>query len=268
VAKQHKVWKHDELLDDLFKHLSMPDQIILKEPHMGSSYLNGGRVAIPDLFAFKKSYTNPDMRVYEVKVSDSDLRGDVMSGKWEKYLPYCDRLIFAFPDYIDWEPILGNQLAAGVMVRYPNCWRTVRKGALNQKRTPFEEETFVALMIYLTESRHEIERLEREKVRLLSKDINDLRHSADQGLARKAAELADRESKLEYAMRSQRQSAFKEIFAAMGINTWLQDGREIEKLIEVMFTAPMKLSAEQIVSKGFNQILELKKSQDKASEIL
>jgi len=268
VAKQHKVWKHDELLDDLFKHLSMPDQIILKEPHMGSSYLNGGRVAIPDLFAFKKSYTNPDMRVYEVKVSDGDLRGDVMSGKWEKYLKYCDRLVFAFPDYLDWEPILGNQHAAGVMVRHTNCWRTVRKGALNQKRTHFEEETFIALMIYLTESKHEIEILEREKIRQLTKDISQLRHSNDGVLATKAKELDERESRLEYAERSARQTAFKEIFAAMGINTWLQDGREIEKLIEMMFMEPIKRSTADIIRRGFNQILELKKIQDKASEIL
>lgn len=47
-----------------------------------------------DLWAMKKSYTNPMTWIYEVKVSRQDFLKD---NKWQSYLPYCTDFYFVAP---------------------------------------------------------------------------------------------------------------------------------------------------------------------------
>lgn len=47
-----------------------------------------------DAWSMKKSWANPCVRAYEVKVSRSDFLGDE---KWRGYLQYCNELVFCAP---------------------------------------------------------------------------------------------------------------------------------------------------------------------------
>lgn len=48
-----------------------------------------------DVFAFNVSWSPQIARVYECKISASDLRKELTSGKWQKYLPHCNQYILA-----------------------------------------------------------------------------------------------------------------------------------------------------------------------------
>lgn len=268
MPQQNKIWKHGELIEDLKKHLDMPDRIMLVEPHLGSSTMHYGKIAIPDIFCFQKSFAKPDFKIFEVKVSDSDLRGDVMSGKWEKYLPYCDRVIFALPEYVKWEQILGNQ-PAGVMVRYPNCWRTMKKGALNQKRKTLSEEVFIALMIYLDETVSKVRELELEKEHLLQKDIEKIRYSVDEKLRKRIEELDKKINESQHLLKYGREEAFKDYCEKLGIpSNYFFDNQETETIIRKLFTMPLDISIRNIIENGMKKLFELKTSEERLNEIL
>jgi hypothetical protein len=50
-----------------------------------------------DVASWRPSYNKRQARIFEVKVTRGDLLQDVKKGKWKKYLPFCETLIFAFP---------------------------------------------------------------------------------------------------------------------------------------------------------------------------
>lgn len=62
--------------------------------------LDGGRRA--DLMAID---ARGCLVIVEIKVSRADLLGD---GKWQDYLPHCDRFFWAVPEGFDWSPLTGD----------------------------------------------------------------------------------------------------------------------------------------------------------------
>lgn len=75
----------------------------LAQRHSGDSFFtevkNGPthwatELLIMDAVAFKRSWANPCIMGYEIKVSRSDFLGDE---KWRGYLPYCNRFSFVCP---------------------------------------------------------------------------------------------------------------------------------------------------------------------------
>lgn len=62
--------------------------------------LDNGRRA--DLMAID---ARGNLVIVEVKVSRADLLGD---GKWQDYLPHCDRFFWAVPAGFDWSPLAGE----------------------------------------------------------------------------------------------------------------------------------------------------------------
>lgn len=62
--------------------------------------LDGGRRA--DLMALD---ARGCLVIVEIKVSRADLLGD---GKWQDYLPHCDRFFWAVPAGFDWSPLEGE----------------------------------------------------------------------------------------------------------------------------------------------------------------
>lgn len=70
------------------------DDICIPECKSGQSWVKAGQMKKFDLFAMKRSYTNPMTWIYEIKVSRQDfLRDD----KWQTYLPYCTEFYFIAP---------------------------------------------------------------------------------------------------------------------------------------------------------------------------
>lgn len=66
-----------------------------------------------DAVAIYKSWTNPNFRIYEIKVSRSDFQRDA---KYRTYIPYCNELIIACPQGM----IDRNELPPEVGLHYYN----------------------------------------------------------------------------------------------------------------------------------------------------
>lgn len=95
---------------------------------------------IMDAVAFKRSWANPCIMGYEIKVSRSDFLGDE---KWRGYLPYCNRLSFVCPRGL----IKADELPEEVGLIYYNQEKdslyTRRKAAYREIEPP------VGMMMYL-----------------------------------------------------------------------------------------------------------------------
>ncbi len=121
-------WSHNALQQDLFDHLNRPERIAWADMQMGPS----GSVR-PDIFTLNKSYTNPRPLSYEVKVSVSDFRSDVTSGKWMSYAEFSAGVLFCTPKGLITKADLPD--GCGLMVRSDKVWRTVKGPTLNKTFT-------------------------------------------------------------------------------------------------------------------------------------
>jgi hypothetical protein len=117
-----QVWTHRALIDDLAA--TRQDCICFAEVGIGSRWLQGGKIPIPDLLTLQRSYTKPAPTIYECKVSKQDFAGDVRTGKWMKYLPLCCRFYFALPEGIVKKTEIPEE--AGLIVRGVTEWRVVK----------------------------------------------------------------------------------------------------------------------------------------------
>lgn len=90
---------HSELVELLVEDqlTSSALRVVWAGTAIGSRWLEGGKVPVPDVLTMKKSYTKPDVTIFEVKASRSDFRADVGKGKYRRYLDVCTRLLFAAP---------------------------------------------------------------------------------------------------------------------------------------------------------------------------
>lgn len=124
-----KQWGHDELADDLADHLATPNRMIWTDMQMGPS---GSRR--PDVFTLQKSYSKPNPLTYEIKVSLSDFRSDVTSGKWQEYLKFSSGVYFCVPKGL----ITKNDIPAGtgLLVRSDKVWRAAKKPTLSPIQLP------------------------------------------------------------------------------------------------------------------------------------
>lgn len=69
------------------------DDFFITEVKTGSTWFTEGMLKF-DAYAIKKSWTNPCLYGYEIKVSRNDFLQD---NKWPGYLPYCNRFSFVCP---------------------------------------------------------------------------------------------------------------------------------------------------------------------------
>lgn len=124
-----KTWGHDELAEDLVEHLAIPSRMIWTDMQMGPS---GSRR--PDVFTMQKSYSRPNPMTYEIKVSLSDFRSDVTSGKWQEYLKFSSGVYFCVPKGL----ITKNDIppTTGLLVRSDKVWRAAKKPVLSPIQLP------------------------------------------------------------------------------------------------------------------------------------
>jgi hypothetical protein len=86
--------QHEELIDSLRDQLSAGDRVVIANVGIGSRYLYSS-IPIPDLMMFRKSYTKPDVTVFEIKAYKSDFGADVNEGKYRRYFDISNRVYFA-----------------------------------------------------------------------------------------------------------------------------------------------------------------------------
>jgi hypothetical protein len=136
----NKTWGHDELAHDLAEHLRANTEIIAWENmQMGPS--GSPR---PDVYTMRKSFVRFAPMAYEVKVSVSDFRSDITSGKWQSYLKYAGAVVFAVPAGLINKAAVP--VGCGLIVRHESGWRT-SKGPTMQRLETLSHEAWVKLMI-------------------------------------------------------------------------------------------------------------------------
>lgn len=138
MKQSFKKWGHDALAEDLASHLETPDRMIWTDMQLGPS-----GSARPDVYSMRKSYTNPMPVTYEIKVSVSDFRSDITSGKWQKYLDFSTAVVFAVP-----KGLVGKDdvpKGCGLMTRGEKGWVTIRKPTRQKVTLP--EKVMLKLLI-------------------------------------------------------------------------------------------------------------------------
>jgi len=133
-------WGHNELMKDLALHLRQNTDIIAWE----DMQLGPHGSCRPDVYVLPKSFANFRPLAYEIKVSMSDFRSDVTSGKWQNYLRYACGVIFAVP-----AGLIGKDdvpAGCGLIVRHDNIWRTVKKPTLSKVDT-LPRDAWIKLII-------------------------------------------------------------------------------------------------------------------------
>lgn len=158
-------WKHDDLAEDLASHLrGNTDRMIWTDMQLGPS--GSSR---PDVYALPIAYSRFQPIAYECKVSMSDFRADVTKGKYTDYLKFAAGVVFACPaGLLKKEDIPAG---AGLMVRGPDGWRSLKKPALIKCET-LPREAWMKLLI--DGSRRDIQRQEVAKEHSL-RSLNEYR---------------------------------------------------------------------------------------------
>lgn len=148
-----KKWNHDELAHDLANHLRVnPEHMVWEDMQMGPS----GSIR-PDVYLLKKAYSTFAPVTYEIKVSVSDFRSDITSGKWQGYLKFSSGVIFAVPaGLINKADVPAG---CGLIVRHEEVWRTVKRPTL-QKIDTLPHSSWMKMLI------DGVERVQFERARL------------------------------------------------------------------------------------------------------
>ncbi|MCY1167109.1 DNA repair protein MmcB-like protein [compost metagenome] len=111
---------HDQLQEDLATHLRAgTDRMVWTNMQLGPS--GSPR---PDVFTVNKSFSRFRSDCYEIKVSVSDLRHDVTSGKWQSYRKFGHAVWFAFPRGMVELDLVPKE--CGIILR-GETWRAARK---------------------------------------------------------------------------------------------------------------------------------------------
>lgn len=121
---------HDDLAHKLAQHLDCSSRMVWENIPAGMS----GSVR-PDVYTLEKSFSSPNPITYEVKVSVSDFRSDVTSGKWKEYLNFSYGVVFAVPKGL----ITKNDIPNGCgLITYngEGLWHTAKKPTLNPCEIP------------------------------------------------------------------------------------------------------------------------------------
>lgn len=125
--------KHNEAQDSLAAWLRVRysnKPLVFTEVALGGRNGSAGRFDVVSVWT-TGHYRSNVVHGYEVKVSRSDLLGDLRSGKWKQYLTQVDRLYFAIASDIASVDEIPHE--AGVLVHDGVGWRQVRAGKKLQR---------------------------------------------------------------------------------------------------------------------------------------
>lgn len=134
-------WNGKSLAENLAKSRDQNTWITWVQIPLGSVQMSN--VPVADVIAIRKSFTNPNFIIYEIKVTRSDFLSDVNRGKYRRYFNDCCQLYFAAPKGI----IKADELpeGTGLIVRGDNGWR-VLKAAPRREHIPDQQLLLKLLM--------------------------------------------------------------------------------------------------------------------------
>lgn len=124
---------------------------------------------IMDAVAFKKSWKNPCITGYEIKVSRQDFLRDE---KWPGYLNYCHRFYFACPKDLIAPADLPDNVGLIYYNQEKDCIRTKRKAAFRDIEIPWEM-LYYLVIARLENDRHPFFSDQREMLEAFVQDKED-----------------------------------------------------------------------------------------------
>jgi len=134
-------WDAKSLSEDLAKQKNIESWMTWVQIPLGSVQMSN--VGVADVLAVRKSFTNPNFVIYEVKVTRSDFLSDVNRGKYRRYFPDCCQLYFVAPTGVIKKEDLPE--GTGLIVRGENGWH-VTKAAPRREHKPDEQLLLKLLM--------------------------------------------------------------------------------------------------------------------------
>lgn len=241
---------HNELQEDLAVHLrGGTDRLVWTNTQLGPS--GSPR---PDVFTVNKSFARFRTDCYEVKVSVSDLRHDVTSGKWQSYRKFGHAVWFAFPRGM--APLELVPKECGVILRGEG-WRAARK-PVAQVLDTLPRDAWLKLLMTDAELSKEpkgrsmdwwtAQRLAREKFGDELAELYEARRRADDAYERAtkmkekaAAEITEDVERLRRAAREREQRdmeslnyELQDLAAALGIPSGEVTARNIASALRAM----------------------------------
>lgn len=173
--------KHDELQESLARHLrASTDRMVWTNTQLGPS--GSPR---PDVFTVNKSFSRFRADCYEIKVSVSDLRHDVTSGKWQSYRKFGHAVWFAFPRGMVSLDLIPKE--CGVIL-YGETWRAARK-PVAQVLDSLPRDTWLKLLMDGPEMSH---------VKLRETNSWQIRSALDEKMGKEAVALFDARDSAKY----------------------------------------------------------------------
>lgn len=165
-----------------------PKDFFISECKTDSTYFTGPQgLLIFDGLAVSRSYTNPCITGYEIKVSRSDFQRD---NKYHLYLQYCNEFYFVVPAGLLKKDEIPNDM--GLIFYYPDTGKLIKK-----KKSLYRQiEEPVGVYKYIIYSRLEQERLpfyedRADYAKAYLEDRNDKKEIGRKLGSKMARELAD-----------------------------------------------------------------------------
>ncbi len=118
-----KKWTGRELAEDLARTLQSENMMVWVNLPLGSVQLSS--VQIADVVALNKSFANPLVKIYEVKVDRGDFFGDVGRLKYQGYFRSAHQVYFAIPQGLLKVGELPQD-GVGLITRTDSTWHVVK----------------------------------------------------------------------------------------------------------------------------------------------
>lgn len=128
---------HDVLASSLAGALRTDQRMVWTDMQLGPAHSPR-----PDVYAMFKSFVRPCPITYEVKVSASDFRADVTSGKWQSYLQFSSGVYFACEGDLIKATDLPDRCG---LIALSTSWRVRKKAVLSPVSIP--NDVYMKLLI-------------------------------------------------------------------------------------------------------------------------
>lgn len=221
---------HSEAIYSLAATFDTQEWLIYTECGVGPKF-----DGLPDLMLVRKSYARPEIRVYEIKVTDSDFTQDARSGKFMKYMEYADKLYFALgPDIkTNWKEKLSGQ-QVGVMSLRGDKWVNHRPAPKLTHEKRIDWHFFLALMMNgkVLNKTDRLTRLEAYRTELLAIENGEKTYTVNNALQKKMTALKDKERQFEDMVKQAEIEATTRLRKRLGLDKGWYSSEIIEDLYD------------------------------------
>jgi len=216
---------HHELVSDLADRCREFDaRMVISNVGIGSRWLQSS-IPIPDVMMIKKSYTKPDITIYEVKATRRDFMQDVGKGKYRQYFNICHRFYFACPVGVLKKEEIPEGAGLTVYNKDKKSWSIVK--ASRRWEGNLDQIDWMSIMFALKESQTRVRRLSE---RVVFEENVDLEQRAKRLPSEFRRILEDHRTA--YKALKEREESIRNILKLDERSGWYEIERVIERLVK------------------------------------